>query len=431
MKKVLKDSLVTGAFLMVLLFIACNPKTNKHQPEVTKYTCPMHPQIIKDEPGVCPICKMDLVPIHSTKNTKSNDSLDALLKPVNEVVVSKIETVKPQDGSRFSTVTARGIVNYNTNNLNSISSRVSGRIERLYVKYNYQQVVKGQKLMDVYSPDLVNAQQELLFLKRNNEPELMESAKRKLRVLGATDQQISQVLRGGKVHYSFTVYSLYSGYVAEQLSRNIQSEVSSQSQSGSVESSGSMDNMTASTSSSPLPEIGSNTPLQLREGQYISTGQKLFDLISAEKVWAEFYASPEQLKDFKRGTMVKVAAVDNAQQHVTVPVSLIQPYYKDGSKFSLVRSTIPNADKRWVVGQLLTIEIESDKQEGKWLPREAVWQTGNKAVVFVKEDGRFKPKAVVILSKSGDWLNIGNSLSAEMEVAANAWFLVDSEGFVD
>ena len=433
MKKVLKGNLINALLLVVILILsACQPKAEKRQRELTKFICPMHPQIVRNEPGVCPICKMDLVEVHSMKNATPNDSLNKLITPVNEVVLSDIETVKPQDGSRFATITAKGIVNYNTNNLNSISSRVSGRIERLYVKYNYQPVVKGQKLMEIYSADLANAQQELLFLKRNGEASLLESAKKKLRLLGATESQINKVLQSGKVDYSFTVYSPYSGYIAEPPSNAAWTTVG-EMPAGNSSNNGSMGGMNEEAGTrSPIetPKVAENTPLLLREGQYVNAGQKLFSLFNPDKVWIEFYVSPAQLKEFKKGTLVKVAPVSNKQKVITLPISFVSPYYKDGTSFALVRAIAPNADRRWIVGQLVSIEKVSARQTGSWLPREAVWQTGSKSVVFVKQDGVFKPKLISILDRSGDWVNIGSSLADDTEVAVNAWFLVDSEGFV-
>ena len=431
MKKVLKGNLINTLLLVILIVSACQPKAEKRQRELTRFTCPMHPQIIRNEPGVCPICKMDLVEVHSIKNASSSDSLNKLVKPVNEVVVSDIETVKPQTGSRFATIAAKGIVNYNTNNLNSISSRVSGRIERLYVKYNYQPVVKGQKLMEIYSADLANAQQELLFLKRNGETSLLESAKRKLRLLGATENQVNKVLQSGKVDYSFTVYSPYSGYIAE-LPSNATGGTAVMPESVSTDngSMGGMDEAASSSSVVETPKVAENTPLLLREGQYVNAGQKLFSLFNPDKVWIEFYVSPAQLKEFRKGTLVKVAPVSNKQKVITLPISFVSPYYKDGTSFALVRAIAPNADRRWIVGQLVSIEKVSARQTGSWLPREAVWQTGSKSVVFVKQDGVFKPKLISILDRSGDWVNIGSNWADDTEVAANAWFLVDSEGFV-
>lgn len=442
MKKILKGSFAFIRVLVILLLLSCNGKDKKAVggTESTKYTCSMHPQIIRNEPGLCPICSMNLVPLNNHAGHNAvNDSLALLVKPTNVSVISSIKTITPQSREQTHEIRVKGIINYDTNNWKSISARVSGRIERLYVKYNYEAVSKGQKIMDIYSPDLVNAQQELLFLKNNAEPELMETAKRKLRLLGATEQQISSVLRTGKINYSVSLYSPYSGYVAEQpgigLSGGIPNAAGGTVISSSSSGSSTMSSMGKSESSSSakapaLPDISTSSSIKLREGQYISAGQKLFSLINASQVWAEFYAAPDQLNGFKKGTMVEIQSVDVPNQKAIVPVSLIQPYYNQGVNYSLVRATVSNSDKTWKVGQLISVTNEGKSDYGTWLPRTAVLQLGTRYVSFVHRNGAFLPVYVKVFNLSGNWVDIGNSLPSTQRVAVNAWFLVDSESFI-
>lgn len=443
MKRTLNGSFFLALFLSLVLF-SCKQKSKETgiHTEVTKYTCPMHPQVIKDQPGSCPICGMDLVPMHS-KNTHdgANDSLASLVKPTDELVISGVSTVKPQTGSRFEQNEVKGVINYNTNNQNSISARISGRIERLYVKYNYQAVSKGQKLLDIYSPDLANAQQELLFLKSNNEPVLLEAAKRKLRLLGATEQQVNTVLKTGKIDYTISIYSPYSGYVSEI--QNSSSSISGGSSAGSTmitaQSSGSSSSMGSSsmgssgssaTSTSSVPDVASNSPLQLRDGQYVSAGQRLFNVVNSNSVWAEFYINPADLDNYKRGAIVQVQSVDVKNKRDRVPISLIQPFYKEGTNYSLVRATLSNPNQIWKIGELISVSSESTRRMGTWLPRTAVLQLGTRYISFIKKNGTFSPVYVKVPSIAGDWIDVGNSIHPDQEVAKNAWFLVDSESFI-
>ncbi|WP_069660354.1 efflux RND transporter periplasmic adaptor subunit [Arcticibacter eurypsychrophilus] len=442
MRKILKGSVPIMLFLAVTLLFACKGKDQKHEAhsEKTKYTCSMHPQVIKDEPGNCPICGMELVPlVRQGSSAKVNDSLATLVKPTNEFVLSAIKTIKPKTGLRSIETNVKGVINYNTNNLNSVSSRVSGRIERLYVKYNYQAVSKGQKLMDIYSPDLANAQQELLFLRDNNEPKLLEAAKKKLRLLGATEQQINRVIKTGKISYSISIYSPYSGYISEN--QNSASSSGTNPAAGgttitAANSSSSMGSMGAASKSSSqnqpssVPNVASNTPLELREGQYISVGQQLFNLVDVNRVWAEFYISPDQLNQFKKGTRISITSIDVKTKLAHVPVSLIQPYYSEGVNYSLVRAVMPNSKQLWKIGELIQVAHEEViSKNGTWLPRTSVLQLGTKYVAFVKDKGAFVPVYVSIKSVTGDWVDIGNSIQGQ-EVALNAWFLVDSESFI-
>ncbi|WP_256013491.1 efflux RND transporter periplasmic adaptor subunit [Desertivirga xinjiangensis] len=390
MRRALKDRVI-AVLVMISLVIACAPGADKE-------------------------------PEHTYKERTSD-------KP-------QVKTLRPQKGSRFSTITVPGIINYNTNNLQSISSRVSGRVERLYIRYNYQQVSKGQKLMDIYSPDLVNAQQELLFLKKSGDITLMEAAKRKLRLLGATNQQIRSLLGTGKVDYTFSIYSPYSGYVADVQSTGGTPQGSGFAGTALISESGGGDEGMGGMGSSPsdnsnqVPTVNSNTPVLIREGQYVSAGQKLFGLASMNSVWAEFFVSPAQLKEFKNGTSLEIEDAADSSNKVKATVSLIQPYYKESSSFSLVRAVIDNPGREWKVGQLLNVTKGKSKIEGNWLPREAVFETGTRYVVFENHDGTFKPRFIAIKGKSGDWINVGDELGTDTEVAANAWFLADSESFI-
>jgi membrane fusion protein, copper/silver efflux system len=441
MKKVLKSKLYL--IVLSLLFIAaCGNKQEHAHDDDTRFTCPMHPQIVTKEPSICPICKMDLVPLSGHGQVSASDSLKYLVKPTNELVQSSVATVKPQAGNRFGNDVIKGVINYNTSNWKSISSRVSGRIERLYIRYNYQQITKGQKIMDIYSPDLANAQQELLFLKENSESELLESAKRKLRLLGMADQQINTILRTGRVDYTVTIYSPYSGYLSENSSASTASANTSSAggtmvtggdgQEASSSMAGSGGSMTASSSpGTSLPAVNSASALSIREGQYVSAGQKLFDLVNASSVWAEFFLRPEQLDVIRKGTQIEVTSSDNPGLKSTVKVSLIQPYYNEGSNFTVARALISNPHSAWRVGQIVNVSTTSDGVYGTWIPRKSVLQLGSRSVMFVKKEGGFMPVYVQVRNRMGDWVDIGKNVSPDTEIAANAWFLVDSESFIN
>jgi Cu(I)/Ag(I) efflux system membrane fusion protein len=128
-------------FLFVFA-ISCNNKqqqTTEHE-HADIYTCPMHPQIIRDKPGNCPICGMALVKKEEGAEEIKNVPLEALLKPTNQYVVSTIPVTTLEESTEQSTLTALGTVQYDNRQLGTVSSRIEGRIERLYVKYRYQYI---------------------------------------------------------------------------------------------------------------------------------------------------------------------------------------------------------------------------------------------------------------------------------------------------
>lgn len=423
--------------LLALILLSCNSneKVNFGQ-QIEKYSCPMHPQILREAPGTCPICKMDLVLLnHKIDHNSADTGLNSLVKPSNELIISRIKTIRVEKGLKRSRIVLKGIINYNSNNWKSVSSRVSGRVEKLFVKYNYQAVRKGQKVMEIYSPDLTIAQQELLFLKNNKETALLESAKRKLEILGLSMAQINKVLMTGRIEDRIAVFSPYSGYIAE-------SGLTASGSSGSIArlgetrinagSSAEMSSMNSSNKSSLVPQLSDisiNSALQIKEGQYINAGQKLFDLIGTDQVWAEFFSRPDQLGEFRPGRRVLIQSLDLADQRSEVKVNLVQPYYKDGINYSLIRANVPNPNKIWKVGQL--INVSSDAAiEGYWLPTKALVQVGTQYVVFVKMEDAFIPVYVKPKHQSDGWIDIGESLAPDVELALNAWFLVDSESFI-
>jgi len=433
MKRILNGRIALFLFIGLTLLSCNNDKGAKSGKPAQNYTCPMHPQIVRDKPGTCPICKMDLIPQHAADTHRAADtSINSLVKSGNELLVSGIKTVRVEKGLKTSEISLKGIINYNTNNWRSVTARVSGRIEKLYVKYNYEPVSKGQKIMEIYSPDLANAQQELLFLKNNNEPLLLESAKKKLLLLGLSTVQINRVLTSGRIEDRIAVFSPYSGYVAE-LGLNASVSTPVNQTGGTRISSGKGVGMspmnTSSSAISEIPAIPTGGALQIREGQYVNTGQKLFDLINTNQVWAEFFARPDQLQEFKQGSEVMIQSIDLADQRSKVAVSLVQPYYKDGTNYSLIRANVPNTTKIWKVGQLISVSREV-MINGHWLPRTAVLQLGMRYVVFIKKKNGFVPVDVKLQYQTDQWVDIGNTLETDAELALNAWFLVDSEGFI-
>ena len=288
--------------------------------------------------------------------------------------------------------------------------------------------------MDIYSPDLANAQQELLFLKNNSEAALLESAKNKLLFMGLTQSQIDQVLQSGKISPTVSVYSPYSGYVAEFALNATASGLSTQAGATRISSASSsgMNEMNSGGSADAVPAvqaISTGQVLQIREGQYVSSGQKLFDLINTDQVWAEFFARPNQVQEFKRGMKVSIQSLDIAEQNSEVKVDLIQPYYREGVNYSLIRANLSNNNSAWKVGQLISV-LKQSKVDGHWVPRSAVLQLGKRYVVFIKRNSAFIPVFVQVNTLSDKWVDIGNSLVDEQEIAINAWFLVDTESFI-
>ena len=212
--------LVIGLILGWLIFKPGNVSESEHnhdQVEETTYTCSMHPQIRQNEPGDCPICGMDLVPIAQKSDHGDSSPLSHTMSPeafaLANVQTQKLKTVSPEHE-----ISLTGKVAVNEQKIAVITANYSGRIEKLFIDFTGQAVSKGQKLATIYSPELVTAQKELIEASKYKEinPALYNASKEKLRLWEITEKQISGIENSGIVLTEFVVYAYQSGVVTRR-----------------------------------------------------------------------------------------------------------------------------------------------------------------------------------------------------------------------
>ncbi len=190
---------------LMVLATACNQKRSENHTHETKegieiYTCPMHPQIIRDKPGNCPICDMKLVKKEDNGQRVNDIELEDILKPTNEFVITSVPVTTIQNKSEDIAIEAIGNIQNDTREIGSISAIVAGRIEKLYVRYRYQMIHPGEKIMDIYSPEIATAQQNLLFLLKNDasNTSIINAAKQRLLLMGMSSRQLNYLINSGK-----------------------------------------------------------------------------------------------------------------------------------------------------------------------------------------------------------------------------------------
>lgn len=433
----------TIIFLLIgaLFFAGCGNKSSKESSEnkknvpVKEYTCPMHPEIVRKAPGKCPICGMDLVVKQAPGEVMGIDTgIAHLVKPVNEQVVAQTETIVPESGTRIFSIEVQGAITYDTRRQTSIASRVSGRIERLYIKYNYQPVRRGQLIMEIYSPDLASAQRELIYLsKGNNDEALLQKAKQRLNLLGMQQAQIQQVLKTGKIIYRVPVFSSASGYILEKTAVNTVPSVAPPSSNstgnsgmGSMGSGGGSSMSGGGSVSNSSPINSEISPVLVREGQYVSAGQALFTIYNNSSLVAEFAFNPSLASQINKGQKLVFRKISEPETVFTGSIGLIQPTFRAGENFTIARVYIN--DSRLQVGHYLTANIPVVNR-GWWVPASAVLQLGNTGIVFKKQGNVFVPKVVKHGISYAGLVQIIEGVSG-WEIAKNAAYLVDSESFI-
>jgi Cu(I)/Ag(I) efflux system membrane fusion protein len=401
--------------MMLIAFIACNDNKDPHaghkeQPVKVLYTCPMHPEIIREQPGNCPICGMTLVKKEGDAKKIAEVDLESLLKPTNEFVVSTIPVTSIQKREEQIEIEALGNIVYDTRQVGSISARVSGRIEKLYVKYRYQKISKGQHILDIYSPELLTAQQNLLFLLKNDTANKMmiQASKEKLLLLGMSNQQLQNVIQSGKPSLTIAVYSNYNGHIHEAADRSA------------------MNNEPAL-----MKDISLITEeLSLKEGMYIQKGQSIFTVYNPDRAWALLNIYGENQALIKVGNAVRVVPETAPTKDFRAVIDFIEPFYRKESKTLTARVYFNNSILKIPIGSQVRATIFGNTRDAYWLPKEAVLSLGMDKVVFAKRDGGFKAHKINTGIMHKDHIQVLNGLNETDSVAVNAQYLMDSESFI-
>jgi Cu(I)/Ag(I) efflux system membrane fusion protein len=246
----------------------------------------------------------------------NNIHLESLLKPTNRFVVASLPVITPQKSDIKIPVNAYGVIEADTRATGSVSARVSGRIEKLYLRYRFQNVSTGQKVMEIYSPEIVTAEENLLFLLKGDSENtsFINSAKQKLLLLGMSATELNKVIQTGKVLYSISVYSNYNGHV--------------------------MDNgMNQNEMNNPASET---QELPLKEGMYVTKGQTLFEIMDHNKTWAALQIFPEKQSLIKKGDVVKIIPDMDTTAIVKGKIDFIEPFFRSDNKTLTVRVYFDN-----------------------------------------------------------------------------------------
>jgi membrane fusion protein, copper/silver efflux system len=356
--------------------------------EGTIYTCSMHPQIRQDEPGQCPLCGMDLTPL-AKNGGGSTDPMVFEMTP-EAIALANVATVRVGEGGATQQVRLSGKIQPDEQRVNSIAADYSGRIEQLFVNFTGQEVRRGERLATIYSPDLINAQKELLEAARIRErsPALYEAAREKLRLWRISDQQIQKIEERGEVQSTFDIHADGSGVVT---ARNI------------------------------------------AVGDFISRGTVLFEIVDLSKVWVMLDAYESDLGWLSRGNKVNFTVNALPGREFEGTVNYIDPVINPATRTVSVRAEVPNPGQALKPEMFVNATVHGGQQvqEGvATVPRSAVLWTGKRSVVYVQRGTReapaFEMVEIQLGPRVGDQYQVLGGLKAGDQVVSNGVFSIDA-----
>jgi membrane fusion protein, copper/silver efflux system len=351
----------------------------------------MHPTVLRDRQGACPVCGMDLV-------KKLNDSgaghdpaelaklgrvsINPTKRVLGNVAVSRVEAKRLERSFR-----APAQIVHDEEGLETISAWIGGRIERLYVEETGTRVKKGQKLLTIYSPALVTAQEEFLAAVRGGEftRGLRDQAARKLRLWGMSRGQIARVERKGKVIERVLVFAPADGTVTERM---------------------------------------------VRQGQYVKEGQALLSLSTLSRVWLEANVYEKDIALVDEGAMIDFSVASLPGRTFAGKIELMHPVLDRQTRTMRVRASFanPRGELRPGMYAVAAFRAPVTVAAAPVVPVTAVVRTGRRSVVYVEvEDGIFEQREIQVGHRAANSFVVLSGLKPGELVVSSGGFLVDSE----
>jgi Cu(I)/Ag(I) efflux system membrane fusion protein len=351
------------------------------------WTCSMHPNVKLPEAGDCPICGMDLIPANAGED---NDNNPLVLKMSPEALaMAQVQTLVVGEGNAKKELTLSGKIQADERENASLTARFPGRIEKLYVTFTGEQVKAGQKLATLYSPELMNAQKELLEAARTKAtfPQLYQASKEKLALWKLSAAQIAEIERAGVVKEKWDILADQSGVV---LQKNV------------------------------------------AVGDYVTTGSVLFTVTNLNKLWLLLDVYETDLSSVSLGDEIQYTVAGRAGEPLTAKVSFIDPLLNSQTRAASLRAEITNSGNSLKPEMFVTARLKNKNPQGTaalLVPRTAILWSGKRSVVYVKipnsSTTSFELREVQVSRQGADY-RIESGLSPGEEIAVQGVFAIDA-----
>ncbi|HZH18257.1 MAG TPA: efflux RND transporter periplasmic adaptor subunit [Archangium sp.] len=371
------------------------------EPAATKYQCPMHPSIVQDHPGKCPICGMDLVamtPASASPGDPGAPAVEGLapvtIDPSRQQLIG-LRTAPVTEGKVGGTWRTNGRVAMDETRVRRVTLKVPAFVERVYADFTGKPVQRGEPLFSVYSPELLAAQEEYLLALRTRQAlgqaggmasdgdALVSAARRKLQLWDVPAATLERLAETGEATRSLTLVSPISGVITKK---------------------------------------------DVVEGARLEVGATPYEIVDLSRVWvlADVYES--ELRHVKVGMTATMQLKAFPNRVFAGKVAFLDPVLDPATRTVKVRLEFPNPDGDLRPEMFGEVVLRGTTREGLKIPSDAVVPTGTTQVVFVAlGDGRFQPREVRLGESDGKSVEVTSGLKAGDQVVTGANFLVDSE----
>ena len=418
--------LIVVFLLLPVLLTACNeaPQTTETAAEHAvkhldpKYVCPMHSQIVRDKPGSCPICGMDLVAKAAAPEKKEkkilywvapmdtnfrrdapgkspmgmdlvpvyDDGDDASTVTIDPAMVNNlgVKTAATEKGRLWRMIDTVGYVAADESRISHVHLRADGWIEKLYVSIEGQRVKQGDALFDLYSPTLINAQEEYVEALKSGNKRLIRSSRDRLRSLDISDNQIDTLKKTRKVGKVVTFYARQDGIV---------------------------------------------TSLKTPEGMFVKPATRIMSLVDLSRVWVQVEVFEHQADWVAVGQPAEMHLSFMPEREWEGEVAYVYPELDANTRTLRVRLEFDNPREALKPNMYANVKLFAGPRDDiLYIPRQALINSGRETRVIVDQGkGRFAARKVAAGMESGDYVEITSGLSEGDRVVVSGQFLIDSE----
>jgi Cu(I)/Ag(I) efflux system membrane fusion protein len=389
----MKQKIIFLSITILFALAGCKSKNENHagHDSGTYYTCPMHPTVKSNSPGSCPVCNMSLIKVEKQNNehAQQEGNFISIEKQQQQLAGIKTDTVKFQ--TIISASTILGTVAIDEEQVTTISSRVKGRIDKLYIKTSGEYIRKGNPVYAIYSEQLFADEKEFLALsdKRTSNTtenklldEMLSASKNKLLLWGLSEKQIDELGKNKSASPQIIFYAQTEGYVTEIL---------------------------------------------VKEGAYVEAGTLLIKLTELNQIWIDAQVYSNEIEKISGSNSFQVFSETYPDEVYTGRLVFSNPSVEDGRKVQLLRLRIDNTKNKLIPGMMVYVSPEHNSKPVLAVPKSAVLLEKMKTVWVLVHDNTFEQRMVETGAENKYWIEILSGLKEGETVVTEGAYLISSE----